>query len=168
MKKRNVIVLVVIGLVVLVGVGAYFIFMSPSATKNNNQTNTVSNEVVITKNNSSLGNYLADPNGAALYIYNSDTSGASNCTGTCLTTWPPYQDKGTTTNLPANIGVITRTDNGEIQYTYQGMPLYYYTGDTGGQVNGNNLQNFQIAQPVSSTQTSTSSSQSSSNTTLGY
>jgi len=48
--------------------------------------------------------------------------------------------------LPANVGVITRTD-GSKQYTYKNLPLYYFTGDQTGQVTGDNVENFHVAKP---------------------
>lgn len=121
----------------------------------------VNNSVLITKSNSTVGSYLADPKGNTLYTYGKDTNGVSNCTGSCLSNWPPYLDKGSTTNLPAGVGVITRKDNGDIQYTYNGMPLYYFSGDSTGQVTGDGVNNFSVARPAAaSSQSSPSSSTS--------
>jgi predicted lipoprotein with Yx(FWY)xxD motif len=117
----------------------------------------VNNAVLTTKTASSIGNYLADPNGRALYTYNADTPGVSNCTGGCLAAWPAYQDKGSTTGLPTGVGTIKRSDNGEIQYTYQGLPLYYFINDSGGTVTGNGVENFRVAMPASAPQSATKS-----------
>jgi predicted lipoprotein with Yx(FWY)xxD motif len=54
---------------------------------------------------------------------------------------------GSTTGLPANISTIKRSDNGQIQYTYKGMPLYYFASDTKGQVTGNAVSGFYVAKP---------------------
>lgn len=84
------------------------------------------------------GSYMTDPKGMTLYTFDKDTKGVSNCSGTCLTTWPAYG--AATANaqgaLPANISVIKRTD-GSMQYALNSMPLYYYSldkaaGDTNG------------------------------------
>jgi len=131
----------------------------------------INNNIVVTKVSSSLGQYLAEPNGRALYTYGGDNAGMSNCNGSCILTWPAYQDKGQTTDLPTGFGVIKRTDNGETQYTYNGMPLYTFIGDVAGRVTGNGVSNFSLAKPSASTTnapsastptTSTSSSNSSS------
>lgn len=118
------------------------------SSNNTNSSNTkeaeVNNSVVITKNNSSVGNYLADPNGNTLYT---DGTVASNCEGSCLAAWPAYQDKGATTGLPDNISTVKRPDNGQIQYTYKGMPLYYFVSDSHGQVTGNGISGFSVAKP---------------------
>lgn len=163
----------VVAIVVLAGLagGGYALFSSPSKAKTSgsvnsynsssygtssssshqpsNTTSPVNNSVLITKTNSNVGGqYLASPNGMTLYTYSSDTSNTSNCTGACLSIWPAYVDSGSTTGLPANVGTIKRTDNGEIQYTYKGMPLYFYIGDKApGQINGNGVQGFYVAKP---------------------
>jgi len=36
------------------------------------------------------GRYLTDGKGMALYTYDKDTKDKSNCTGVCLTNWPPF------------------------------------------------------------------------------
>jgi predicted lipoprotein with Yx(FWY)xxD motif len=36
------------------------------------------------------------------------------------------------------LGTFTRTDNGTLQVTYNGLPLYFYSGDRApGDTNGN-------------------------------
>jgi predicted lipoprotein with Yx(FWY)xxD motif len=172
-KKSSSIVIAVIVILVVVG-GAYAIFHKsnkPMVTNTTVSTSSskapaVNNAILVTKTNSSLGQYLAEPSGQALYTYKADSSGVSNCSGSCLASWPAYQDKGSTTGLPSGVSTIKRTDNGEIQYTYNGMPLYTFAGDSNGQVTGNGVSNFSVAKPTASTTTPSSSStesQSSSN-----
>jgi predicted lipoprotein with Yx(FWY)xxD motif len=165
MKKSS----TVIGLVILVviAIGAYALLHNKSTKSNTTNSNTsttsnstvtpVNNAVVITKTNSSLGQYLAEPNGQTLYTYSADTSGVSNCTGTCLASWPPYQDMGSTTGLPTGISTIKRTDNSETQYTYNGKPLYTFVNDSVDQVTGNGQSNFTVAKPAASSSSSSSS-----------
>lgn len=161
-KKWVIIIVIVIAIVI----GAIFYLMNMPSTKNNQSTFTVNNSIVTTKTNSGLGNYLADPNGNTLYTYNSDTTNVSNCISTCLSTWPAYIDTGSTTGLPTGFGTITRQDNGAIQYTYNGMPLYYFASDSNGQVTGNGQSNFKVAIPLSSAMTpSTTTPPSNTNTT---
>ncbi|HEX8114779.1 MAG TPA: hypothetical protein VF516_43915 [Kofleriaceae bacterium] len=92
-------------------------------------------------NSTTLGNYLADSSGRALYLYSKDfpaTSGAaanpavSNCSGGCLTAWPVFH-ADTIAPGPglkaADFGELTRTD-GTKQTTFHGWPLYYFASDT--------------------------------------
>lgn len=118
---------------------------SQAASAANNAA--VNNAVLATKTGSSVGSYLANPDGNALYTYGADSSTTSNCTGACLSTWPPYQDTGSTTGLPTNISTIKRSDNGQTQYTYKGKPLYTFSSDSNGQVTGNGVNNFNVAKP---------------------
>ncbi len=101
------------------------------------------------RSTSSLGNYLTNKNGFALYTFSNDTPGVSNCTSTCLDKWPPYgpgiKAEGTTTvnlpMLPQNAGTM-KGNNGMIQFTWKGMPLYYYFKDSEpGSVLGEGLLN---------------------------
>ena len=66
------------------------------------------------------------------------------CTATCLKVWPALVLPKGVTKVTAGSGVsasklgtVTRS-GGVRQVTYQGKPLYWFSGDTGaGQVNGN-------------------------------
>ncbi len=84
---------------------------------------------------------LTNSKGLTLYWFAKDTATTSNCTGACATFWPPVT--GTVTAgagvNSSKIGSITRSD-GTKQATYDGHPLYTYSGDTApGQNNGNNI-----------------------------
>jgi len=92
-----------------------------------------------------VGTVLVDgASGLTLYIFTKDVkdSGESVCTGECLVTWPaltvaagetPTGGEGVTGAL----GTITRTDDNTLQVTYNGLPLYFFQGDTAaGQANG--------------------------------
>jgi predicted lipoprotein with Yx(FWY)xxD motif len=120
---------------------------TPSVTTTHTAPVDASN-IYKTQTSSSLGTYLTDFAGTSLYISSADSKGVSNCTGSCATTWPPYTSGATAQGtFPTNISVITRSD-GTKQFTYKGMPLYYYSGDTAaGQTNGNDLGTFKLATP---------------------
>jgi predicted lipoprotein with Yx(FWY)xxD motif len=83
---------------------------------------------------------LTDSAGRALYLFGSDTSTKSTCSGACATAWPPLTAKGAPTAGPgakaADLATITRP-GGTKQVTYAGHPLYYFAGDNApGQTNG--------------------------------
>jgi predicted lipoprotein with Yx(FWY)xxD motif len=88
------------------------------------------------------GTVLVNAEGRTLYWFAKDTSTKSRCNGSCATYWPPVLGKATATaatSLPHGFGTIKRTD-GKAQVTYDGHPLYTYSGDTAaGQLNGNGL-----------------------------
>jgi predicted lipoprotein with Yx(FWY)xxD motif len=168
MKRGTWVAIVIIILVILVGGGYALLHNSntynpPSnSTGSSNQNNsTTGNGVYTVKTDSTTGQYLADPAGKPLYTYNADTSGVSNCTGSCLSNWPAYQPTSTLANPPSGVSTIKRSDNGQTQYTYNGMPLYYFTGDSAGKVTGNGVENFAVAKPNASSSTHNSNNNSS-------
>lgn len=93
--------------------------------------------ITMTKTDPAKGAYLTDSKGMSLYIFDKDTKGVSNCTDVCLAKWPAFVASSPLPSpMPANFDVIKRAD-GTMQYTYKGMPLYYYSldkapGDTTG------------------------------------
>jgi predicted lipoprotein with Yx(FWY)xxD motif len=93
----------------------------------------------------SLGTILvAGSNGMTVYTFAMDTkgSGTSACTGGCIARWPALTvPAGATpiagTGVTGTLGTITRPDDGTLQVTYNGLPLYFFTGDSApGDTNG--------------------------------
>jgi predicted lipoprotein with Yx(FWY)xxD motif len=90
----------------------------------------------------SLGTVLTNSKGFTVYWFAIDTATSSKCTGGCTTYWPPVAgapkaSAGVT--LPGKLGTITRPD-GTVQATYNGHPLYTYSGDSSaGQTSGNKV-----------------------------
>lgn len=92
---------------------------------------------------SKFGQIVTASNGMSLYVFDKDTAGKSNCTGVCATEWPAYTQTGTApSSLPAHLGTITR-DDGKVQYTWDGKPVYFYVGDkAAGDTNGDGYDNL--------------------------
>jgi predicted lipoprotein with Yx(FWY)xxD motif len=89
----------------------------------------------VIKTASSSGNtFLTDGSGRAVYLWVKDTGAMSACTGACAGAWPPVTTTGTATASgsakSSDLGTITRSD-GTKQVTYDGHPLYYFSGDSG-------------------------------------
>jgi predicted lipoprotein with Yx(FWY)xxD motif len=86
---------------------------------------------------------VAGSNGMTVYNFEMDVkdSGSSACTGGCITTWPPLTvEAGATptggTGVTGTLGTITR-DDGTLQVTYNGLPLYFFKNDQApGDANG--------------------------------
>jgi len=83
---------------------------------------------------SRYGRVLFDGKGRALYAFTRDhRGGKSRCYGDCARAWPVYYKRGT---LAAGAGVkrsllgSVRRQDGRLQVTYNGRPLYYYVHDT--------------------------------------
>ena len=87
----------------------------------------------VTLHSTNKGKVLATSAGRTLYLYTPDGHNKSNCYGSCLTYWPPLM---TTAKPVAGTGVhqallgTTKRTNGKLQVTYNGHPLYRYTGDS--------------------------------------
>ena len=101
---------------------------------------------VVGTTKTSLGAFLVDAKGRALYLWDADHGTKSTCSGACAQAWPPL----TTTGMPkasgsakaSLLGTTTRSD-GAREVTYAGHPLYYYEGDTmPGQTTGQGSDGF--------------------------
>ena len=95
---------------------------------------------------SSVGMHLVDAQGRSLYLFARDEKGDSYCYGACAAVWPPVEADKTpaATGLPASaLGTFKRND-GEMQVTYRGHPLYYYSADasTPGKMRGEDVKQF--------------------------
>jgi predicted lipoprotein with Yx(FWY)xxD motif len=98
---------------------------------------------VVKTSSTPVGQVLTDGNGRTLYLLKTDTGTMSTCTGSCASTWPPDTVSGKATASGVNasmLGTTTRSDH-TTQVTFDGHPLYYYSGDAAaGQVNGQGIQ----------------------------
>jgi predicted lipoprotein with Yx(FWY)xxD motif len=87
---------------------------------------------------------VAGSNGMTLYTFTEDTpnSGTSACTGGCITAWPALTVAAGETpsagdGISGTLGTITRADDGSLQVTYNGLPLYFFANDEApGDTNG--------------------------------
>jgi len=93
-----------------------------------------------------LGNVLVDGDGRTLYLWKADKGTASACDGECATAWPPLITAGEPTAAAgvsaAKLGTTKRAD-GDTEVTYNGHPLYTFSGDGApGQTNGQGSDAF--------------------------
>jgi predicted lipoprotein with Yx(FWY)xxD motif len=93
-----------------------------------------------------LGPTLVDSHGRTLYLFERDTTTASTCDGACASVWPPLITDG---KPQAQAGIsaaklgTTKRNDGTVEVTYAGHPLYYYVSDTKpGQLSGEGLAHF--------------------------
>lgn len=83
-----------------------------------------------------LGPILTDSTGHALYMFALDLRTRVTCTGPCAGTWPAltittaaHPTAGTGVH-PDELATVTDPNSGAHAITYNGYPLYYYSGDT--------------------------------------
>ena len=99
---------------------------------------------------STLGQYLVDQNGVALYFFSNDYKGMNSCSGGCEAYWPYfYGGKLTQDSLGSGLNLAdfdTIHVGNVIQTRYKGWPLYYYspsgngTPEAAGQTAGDGSQ----------------------------
>ena len=94
-------------------------------------TSTPGAPVILVSTRPGVGSFLVDSRGMVLYINSKDSPGISTCSGSCTEIWPPL----IVTDAPVAgkgvaglLGVLSRPD-GRQQVTYDGWPLYYFSGD---------------------------------------
>jgi predicted lipoprotein with Yx(FWY)xxD motif len=101
---------------------------------------------VVGTSTGSLGTFLVDSKGRALYLWDADHGSKSVCSGDCATAWPPLTTSGTpkaSGMAKSSLLGTTKRADGSREVTYAGHPLYYYAGDTGsGQTNGQGSDSF--------------------------
>ena len=93
------------------------------------------------------GRYLVDGQGHSLYLFEKDEGGESYCNGACAAVWPALEtDAMPQAGAGVDAGAIGRIkrDDGEMQVTYHGHPLYYYAADasTPGKTKGEDVEQF--------------------------
>lgn len=94
----------------------------------------------------SLGQVLVDGQGRTLYLLTADKGATSSCNSGCVTVWPPLTTAGSPTagsGAKASLVGTTMRSDGSKEVTYNGHPLYRYSGDAAaGDVNGEGINSF--------------------------
>ena len=86
---------------------------------------------------SQYGRIVGDGGGLAVYIFDKERRGRSECYGACAKAWPPVLAKGRPVagrGIDEELLGTTRRRNGRRQVTYRGQPLYFYEHDRPGLV----------------------------------
>ncbi len=136
----------VIPLVVLAGIVALVVALTSNGGKSQNAHAQSAADSAIRVRTTSLGKVLVDAKGRTLYLFEADKPNKSNCSGACLSIWPPLtstaKPSATGGALAAKIGTISAS-GGKRLVTYNGHPLYYYVGDQKpGDTKGQGLNQF--------------------------
>jgi predicted lipoprotein with Yx(FWY)xxD motif len=87
----------------------------------------------VTLSSGDVGDFLAASTGMTLYTFENDEAGVSNCIDTCADNWPPLTVRELDrlvagAGIEGELATIAR-DDGSLQVTYNGMPLYFYAED---------------------------------------
>ena len=82
----------------------------------------------------------------SLYLFEADKSSTSTCTGACAAAWPPLTTTGAPTagtGVKASLLGTSKRDDGKMEVTYNGHPLYYFANDSApGDIKGQGVDAF--------------------------
>jgi predicted lipoprotein with Yx(FWY)xxD motif len=135
MKKLLLVSVVVLSLVISLGAYAATAVAAPP------NVDQPQSSAMLKSASSAQGNILTDGNGFTLYTFSDDTAGKSTYSGT---DWLPFivssgVQPQADSSVTGKLDVITR-DDGKMQVTLDGKPLYYYAQDNkAGDINGNGI-----------------------------
>jgi predicted lipoprotein with Yx(FWY)xxD motif len=117
---------------------------SGSSTTGSEANSAQAATVVVEKTN--LGSILADGKDRTLYLFLRDSGTTSACNDACAAAWPPLIASGTPTaggGAQASLVGTTKRSDGTSQVTYNGHPVYRYSGDQNpGDTAGQGLDAF--------------------------
>jgi predicted lipoprotein with Yx(FWY)xxD motif len=115
---------------------------APAAAPSGPATVRIANALVIGKTEA----ILTTTGGLPLYYYAADTAGTSLVSGQLAALWPPLTSAApTAAGLSGKLTVVLDTHGSQV--AYKGHPLYTFTYDRPGQVNGQDYQNFFVVTP---------------------
>jgi predicted lipoprotein with Yx(FWY)xxD motif len=120
---------------------------SPSAgsTAADSPTSEAAPGVTITTADSAYGRVLFDGSGQAIYLFDRETGSVPDCYDDCAVAWPPVVTAGTPVGTEETrtdlLGTTPRND-GSIQVTYAGHPLYYYAHEDKNEVTCHDVDEF--------------------------
>jgi predicted lipoprotein with Yx(FWY)xxD motif len=111
-------------LLALLTVSAGLAACGSSSSSKSSDTSTV----VTSAKKAKVGSVVTDSQGRTLYRFTAEAQGVPVCTGACVATWPPAV-VAAASGLPKHVATVKRPDDGKLQLTYDGHPLYRYAGD---------------------------------------
>ena len=119
---------------------------SPASAGNGQAPAAARGAVITARQVSGVGTVLADQAGKTIYSPEQEATRKILCTSSCLSFWFPVTV--TSAHVPRHaggidgvLGTIRRPDDGKIQLTYNGKPLYTFRLDRSpGQDHGNNFR----------------------------
>jgi predicted lipoprotein with Yx(FWY)xxD motif len=92
---------------------------------------------------SDFGRVLFDANGQVVYVFEIDRPNQSNCTSAeCVEAWPPVlteEEPSAGAGIEGELLGTIRRDDGTMQVTYDGRPLYFYEHEGPGEIRCHNV-----------------------------
>ena len=118
---------------------------SPASSGNGGGPVAAGSAVITARQLSGVGTVLADQAGKTIYSPEQEATRKILCTSSCLSFWFPVTVASAhvprhASGINGVLGTIRRPDDGKIQVTYNGKPLYTFRLDRSpGQDHGNNF-----------------------------
>ena len=135
-------------LTALVAVGLAALLLAACGNSNdNNGTATAATAStgsgVVSVKNVDGSDVLTNSQGKTLYTADVEKGGQIMCTGSCNSIWAPamataQQAKSASSQLDVKLATIKRPDGGQ-QLTFKGTPLYSFTQEQAGELDGNGV-----------------------------
>lgn len=92
---------------------------------------------------SDFGRVLFDANGQVIYVFEIDDPDQSNCTSAeCVKAWPPVlteEEPSAGAGIEEGLLGTVRRDDGTLQVSYNGRPLYFYEHEGPGEIKCHNV-----------------------------
>jgi len=101
---------------------------------------------------SNIGTVVATPSKLGIYYWDVEkkAGGKIECTGSCLTKWPPVYVMGAVpkhvAGVMATFGTVKR--GAKHQLTVNGLPAYTFSGDKAGVVNCDGVGGWHAVRPM--------------------
>ena len=100
-------------------------------------------EATVAVEDSDFGEIVVDAEGRTLYVFLADTGSDSTCYDECEDSWPPLTVEGDPAagdGIDASLLGTTEREDGNVQVTLDGHPLYYFAADeTPDDINGQDV-----------------------------
>ena len=99
----------------------------------------------IAADDSEYGPMLFDERGQAIYLFDKESSDTPECYDDCAEAWPPVLTEGPPEaegDVDAGLLGTTEREDGSVQVTYNGHPLYFYAAEDPGEVLCHDVDDF--------------------------
>jgi predicted lipoprotein with Yx(FWY)xxD motif len=115
-------------LLALLAASAVLAACGSDSGKSSSPASSAGSTVLTSAKKAKVGSVIVDAQGRTLYRFTAEAQGVPVCTGACVGTWPPAVVTAAS-GLPEHVATVKRPDDGRLQLTYDGHPLYRYAGD---------------------------------------
>jgi len=138
-KKRTIVGLTALALAVVTGCG------DDDAGSDTAGAGSSAAPEITTHADQAIGTVVVDAAGMTLYTAERESDGTVQCVDDCLEFWLPAivgsDSPEVSADLAGRIGTVERPDDGGLQATFDGIPLYRFSeDDEAGSTNGNGVE----------------------------